>query len=100
MNFAISSLYYARNPATDFLHYSIETAGCLGMRMETVSNVCGRCGANISDAPHGVCPACLLETGLNLFDDKDENVADQKPMLRNFVEGDPRFLKLRQEKQP
>jgi TolB-like protein/Tfp pilus assembly protein PilF len=83
MSCAISSLYYARNPATDFLHYSIGTAGCLGMRMETVSNVCGKCGAKISaDAPRGVCPACLLETGLGLLYDEDENTTDQEPMPR------------------
>jgi serine/threonine protein kinase/Tfp pilus assembly protein PilF len=83
MSCAISSLYYARNPATDFLHYSIGTAGCLGMRMETVSNVCEKCGAKISaDAPRGVCPACLLETGLGLLYDEDENTTDQEPMPR------------------
>jgi hypothetical protein len=83
MSCGISSLYYVRNPATDFLHYSIGTAGCLGMRMETVSNVCGRCGARISaDAPQGVCPACLLEAGLGLLYDEDENTTDQEPMPR------------------
>ena len=29
----------------------------------------------------GFCPACLLETGLGLFDDEDENGADQEPSL-------------------
>ena len=53
------------------------------MRMETVISVCGKCGANISaDVPAGsLCPACLLETGLGLFDDEDENTTDQEPML-------------------
>jgi serine/threonine protein kinase len=33
--------------------------------------VCGRCGAKISgDATPGICPACLLETGLGLFDEQ------------------------------
>ena len=83
MSCAISSPYYGRNPATDFLHYSIGTAGCLGMRIETVSNVCGKCGAKISaDGPRGVCPACLLETGLGLLYDEDENTTDQEPMPR------------------
>ncbi|HET6887609.1 MAG TPA: hypothetical protein VFH87_06765, partial [Candidatus Udaeobacter sp.] len=83
MSCAISSLYYARNPATDFLHYSIGTAGCLGMRMETVSNVCGKCSAKIpSSTRQGVCPACLLETGLGLLYDEDENTTDQEPMPR------------------
>ena len=70
MSYAISSPYYARNPAEDFLHYSIGRPGCLAMRMKTVSNVCGKCGAKIpNDARQGVCPACLLETGLGLLDD-------------------------------
>ena len=50
-----------------------------------VTSVCEKCGAKISaDAPQGVCPACLLETGLGLFDDEDENGADQEPMLRRL----------------
>src|SRR6266550_1439930 len=50
--------------------------------MSSLLSVCGKCGAKISaDAPQGVCPACLLETGLGLFDDEDENGADQEPML-------------------
>ena len=83
MSYAISSPYYARNPAKDFLHYSIGRPGCLAMRMETVSNVCGKCAAKIpSDARQGVCPACLLETGLGLLYDEDENTTDQEPMPR------------------
>src|SRR5713101_1484149 len=39
--------------------------------MKTATTVCGRCGAKIStDETREVCPACLLETGLGLFDDK------------------------------
>src|SRR5258705_8628827 len=83
MSCSISSLYYVRNPATDFLHYFIGTADYLGMRMETVSNVCGRCGARISaDGTQGAWPACLLETGLGLLYDEDENTTDQEPMPR------------------
>jgi len=42
--------------------------------VKLVSSVCARCGAKISsDATREVCPACLLETGLGLFD--DESVA-------------------------
>ena len=38
--------------------------------MKLVSSVCGRCGARISgDATQEVCPACLLESGLGLFDE-------------------------------
>src|SRR2546425_496997 len=39
--------------------------------MKTANSVCERCGAKISaDAPEGGCPACLLEIGLGLLDDK------------------------------
>jgi serine/threonine protein kinase/Tfp pilus assembly protein PilF len=51
--------------------------------MSSVLSVCGKCGAKISaDAPQGVCPACLLETGFRLLYDEDENTADQEAMLR------------------
>ena len=50
--------------------------------MTGLTSVCEKCDAKISaDAPQGVCPACLLEAGLGLFDDEDENGADQEPML-------------------
>ena len=42
--------------------------------MKTATTVCGRCGAKISgDGGQEVCPACLLESGLGLFD--EESVA-------------------------
>src|SRR5258707_9260205 len=42
--------------------------------MSSVLSVCEKCGAKISpDAPQGVCPACLLETGLGLLYDEDES---------------------------
>ena len=51
--------------------------------MKTANSVCAKCAAKISsDARQGFCAACLLETGLGLFDDEDENGADQEPMLR------------------
>ena len=51
--------------------------------MISVTRVCEKCGAKIpSDARQGFCPACLIETGLGLFEDEDENGADQEPMLR------------------
>jgi hypothetical protein len=51
--------------------------------MKTATTVCGRCGAKIpADATCEVCPACLLETGLGLFDDDNENGVDQKLMPR------------------
>ena len=38
--------------------------------MKTASSVCRRCGAKISnDATLEICPACLLRTGLDRFDD-------------------------------
>jgi hypothetical protein len=70
------------------------------MRMETVINVCGRCGAKISsDAPQGVCPACLLEAGLGLLYDEDENSLDH-PLIVPIHEVGERFQKLCEEKQP
>jgi serine/threonine protein kinase/tetratricopeptide (TPR) repeat protein len=43
--------------------------------MKTATTVCGRCGAKTSgDATQGVCPACLLESGLGLLD--AESVAE------------------------
>ena len=36
--------------------------------MTAGTKLCAKCGAKISsDAPRGVCPACLLETGLGLL---------------------------------
>jgi serine/threonine-protein kinase len=41
----------------------------LTIKMKTASSVCRRCGAKISnDATLGICPACLLRTGLDRFD--------------------------------
>jgi len=49
--------------------------------MTIATKVCAKCGAKIfSDAPRGVCPACLLETGLGLLANDDE--LDVDPMLR------------------
>jgi serine/threonine protein kinase/Tfp pilus assembly protein PilF len=42
--------------------------------MKTATAVCGRCGAKISgDTTREICPACLLESGLDLLE--DESVA-------------------------
>jgi serine/threonine protein kinase len=49
--------------------------------MSSVLSICGRCGAKIS-APQGVCPACLLATGLGPLYDEDESTIDQEPMPR------------------
>jgi TolB-like protein/predicted Ser/Thr protein kinase len=49
--------------------------------MTTATKVCAKCGAKIfSDASRGVCPACLLETGLGLLANGDE--PDVDAMLR------------------
>ncbi len=38
--------------------------------MKTASRVCRKCGAKIfSDAPRGLCTACVLETALGIFPD-------------------------------
>ena len=53
--------------------------------MSSVLSICEKCGAKISaDAPQGVCPACLLETGLCSLYDEDENTTDQEPMPRRI----------------
>src|SRR5438034_1765032 len=42
--------------------------------------LCPRCGAEIPvDASEGGCPGCLLETGLGLLANGDENASDGKP---------------------
>ena len=47
------------------------------------SQVCGKCGSKLAaDARQGVCPACLLEAGLGLLDDKDHDVGDATPESR------------------
>src|SRR5438067_1950139 len=46
--------------------------------MKTATTVCERCGAKIlDDATREVCPACLLETGLGLFDDGDKEAINR-----------------------
>ena len=57
--------------------------------MISVTRVCGRCGAKISDDPtREVCPACLLETGLGLLPDEpvagvdDPGRDDNTPIAR------------------
>ena len=45
--------------------------------------VCGKCGSKFAaDARQGVCPACLLEAGLGLLDDKDHDAGDATPVSR------------------
>jgi serine/threonine protein kinase/TolB-like protein len=62
--------------------------------MTGVTSVCEKCGAKISaDAPRGVCPACLLETGLGLLDDEDESTKHGAPPVKMLGEfGDYELL--------
>ncbi len=62
--------------------------------MKTADSVCEKCGAKISaDARQGVCPACLLETGLGLLDDEDESTKYSAPPVKMLGEfGDYELL--------
>ena len=52
--------------------------------------VCGKCGSKRSaDARQGVCPACLLQAGLGLLDDKDHDAADATLEPRNKYSAQP-----------
>ena len=45
--------------------------------------VCGKCGSKFAaNARQGVCPACLLEAGLGLLDDKDHDAGGATPESR------------------
>src|SRR5437667_4456945 len=51
--------------------------------MTTATKVCAKCGAKIfADAPQEFCSACLLETGLGLLANDDEDVAAPLPHKR------------------
>ena len=46
--------------------------------MKTANNVCGKCGANIpAEARQEVCPACVLETGLVLLVEQNEEIINR-----------------------
>src|SRR4030095_942647 len=48
-----------------------------GQQMKTASRVCDSCGGKIfGDAPRGLCPACVLETGLAPLADEAVAVID------------------------
>jgi serine/threonine protein kinase/Tfp pilus assembly protein PilF len=61
--------------------------------MKTANSVCGKCGAHSDDTRQGVCPACLLETGLGLLYREDENTTDQEPVPRRS-HGEPQVKML------
>src|SRR6266566_3724236 len=51
--------------------------------MMTASRLCGKCGAKIfADAPQEFCSACLLEIGLRLLDNQDENATNPPRLPR------------------
>src|SRR5215471_19893571 len=55
----------------DFLFGSLASVGVSGRQMKTASRVCENCGDEIfEDAPKGLCPACVLETGLGPLSDE------------------------------
>src|SRR6266566_3313365 len=51
--------------------------------MMTATRLCGKCGAKIfADAPQEFCSACLLEIGLRLLDNQDENATNPPRLPR------------------
>src|SRR5437016_13499455 len=53
--------------------------GCAN-RMKIASKVCENCGEKIfGDAPKGLCPACVLETGLGPLGDETEEKETTSP---------------------
>ena len=55
---------------SDSIHF-LNSVRSYQKTMKTANNVCGKCGAEIpANARQGVCPACLLETGLGLLADE------------------------------
>src|SRR5205809_4402218 len=64
--------------------------------MIRVIKVCRKCGAKIfSDAPRGLCTACVLETALGIFPDAvaadQENEAANRRMGESARSPSPRF---------
>src|SRR5439155_24062679 len=52
--------------------------------MMTATRLCGKCGAKIfADAPQEFCSACLLETGLRLLDNQDEDATNPRRLPRS-----------------
>jgi TolB-like protein/Flp pilus assembly protein TadD/predicted Ser/Thr protein kinase len=65
------------------MHYPVEMSN--DHATET-GHTCRKCGARIlPDAPPGVCPACLLETGLKLLSGEDDPPGRRStPLLSDF----------------
>jgi serine/threonine protein kinase/tetratricopeptide (TPR) repeat protein len=51
--------------------------------MSNILRICRKCGAEIfSDAPEGLCTACLFETGLGLLANDNQDLADRTSVPR------------------
>jgi TolB-like protein/predicted Ser/Thr protein kinase/ribosomal protein L40E len=76
------------------LHYFIEGTKGQASKMTTVSSVCEKCGAKIPvDARQGGCPACQLETGLNLLAEEVQTSNAQRPVSTAQLKGEGRTPK-------
>src|SRR2546430_16191036 len=60
--------------------------------MTAGTKLCAKCGAKISsDAPRGVCPACLLETGLGLLANEIDEARNASRAPRLAGSGAPKM---------
>jgi hypothetical protein len=60
--------------------------------MTAGTKLCAKCGAKISsDAPRGVCPACLLETGLGLLANEIDEARNATKAPRLAEPGAPKM---------
>jgi serine/threonine protein kinase/Flp pilus assembly protein TadD len=61
--------------------------------MTTITKSCGKCGAKIfADAAQEFCSACLLETGLGVLPDEDEEASGPEPLVRTNRPSRPRNM--------
>jgi TolB-like protein/predicted Ser/Thr protein kinase/Flp pilus assembly protein TadD len=61
--------------------------------MTTITKSCGKCGAKIfADAAQEFCSACLLETGLGVLPDEDEEAPGPEPLVRTNRPSRPRNM--------
>ena len=62
--------------------------------MSSVLRVCRKCGAEVlSDAPEGLCTACLFETGLGLLAEQLQTSDAQRPTANAKLRGEVSALK-------
>ena len=58
--------------------------------MKTATRVCSKCGSKLfADAPKGLCPACLLDTAIDLFAREDEGELDPTDVSHRGGAGRP-----------